>query len=49
MSCLIAMIGKLCKFLNIRGHAGALPTDLSKAFDCAYGFDTDAQNSFTLT
>ena len=47
--CLMAMIEKLRKFLNIRGHAGAFLTDLSKAFDYAYGFDTDAQNLFTLT
>ena len=45
----MAMIEKLRKFLNIRGHAGAFLTDLSKAFDYAYGFDTDAQNLFTLT
>ena len=47
----MAMIEKLCKFFDIGGHAGALLTDFSKAFDCidhklliaklhAYGFDT---------
>ena len=47
------MIEKLCKFFDIGGHAGALLTDFSKAFDCidhklliaklhAYGFDNDA-------
>ena len=50
--CLMAMIEKWRKFLDIGGHAGALPTELSKAFYCidhelliarlhAYGFDTD--------
>ena len=51
--CLMAMIEKWRKFLNIAGHAGALLTDLSKAFDCidhellitkphAYDLNTDA-------
>ena len=51
--CLMAVIEKLRKFLDIGGHAGALLTDLSKAFDCidhelliaelrAHGFDNDA-------
>ena len=49
----MAMIKECLKFLDIGGHAGALLTDLSKAFDCigqklliaklhAYVFDTDA-------
>ena len=48
----MAMIEKWQKFLDIGGHAGALLTDLCKAFHCidhellilklhAYGFDTD--------
>ena len=51
--CLMATIEKRRKFLDTRGHAGALLIDLSKAFVCidhelliaklrAYGFDTDA-------
>ena len=51
--CLMAMIEKWRKFLDIGGHAGALLTDLSKAVDCidheiliaklhAYGFDNEA-------
>ena len=58
--CLMAMIEKWRKFLDIESHAGALLTDLSKAFDCidhellivklhAYGFDDDTLNLFTLT
>ena len=50
---LMPMIEKWRKFLDIGGHAGALLTDLSKAFDCidhellivklhAYGFDNVA-------
>ena len=49
----MAMIEKWCKFFDIGGHAGALSTELSKAFYCidhelliarihAYGFDIDA-------
>ena len=49
----MAMIKKWHKFLDIGGHAGALLTDPSKAFDFvdhellitklhAYGFDNDA-------
>ena len=30
----MAMIEKWRKFLDIGGHAGALLTDFSKAFDC---------------
>ena len=51
--CLMAMIKKWRKFLDIGGHAGVLLTDLSKTFDCidhesmitkplSYGFDTNA-------
>ena len=51
--CLMAIIKKWHKFLDIGGHAGALLTDPSKAFDFvdhellitklhAYGFDNDA-------
>ena len=51
--CLMAMIEKWREFLDVRVHGGALPTDLSKAFNCidhelsisklhAYVFDTDA-------
>ena len=54
-SCLIAMIEKCKKALDKRQCAGALLTDLSKAFDClnhelliakleAYGFDLPALN-----
>ena len=32
--CLMAMVEKWRKFLGIGGHASALLTDLSKAFDC---------------
>ena len=32
--CLMTMIEKWHKFLDIGGHAGALLTDLSKTFDC---------------
>ena len=53
--CLMAMIKKWRKFLDIEGHAGALLTDLSKAFDwidhelliaklLAYGFDNNVLN-----
>ena len=51
--CLMAVIEKWRKFLDMGGHAGALLTDLSKTFYCiehellivkvhAYSFDTDA-------
>ena len=51
--CLMAMIEKWRKFLDIGSHTGALLTDPSKAFDCidhelltaklhTYGFDNDA-------
>ena len=51
--CLMAMVGKWCRFLDTGGHAVVLRTDLSKVFYCidhalliaklhAYGFDTDA-------
>ena len=51
--CLMAVIEKWCKFLDIGVHAVALLTQLSKAFYCihnelliaklhAYGFEPDA-------
>ena len=53
----MALIEKWREFFDIEGHAGALLTDLSKAFDYvdhelliaklhAYSFDTDALNVF---